>query len=56
MTIEQSSSFFVEQINCFGAKTIEDAKQAIDRYLDGDKDPQCSLTIPELIEEALKGE
>lgn len=48
MTIEQGESggFFVEQINCFGAKTIQDAAQAIDRYLDGDNDPQCKLTKP----------
>ena len=33
--------FNVETINCFGCRSLEQAKQAIDRYLDGDSNPQC---------------
>jgi hypothetical protein len=28
-------------INCFSCDTVESVQQAIDIYLDGDKDPQC---------------
>ena len=33
--------FNVETINCFGCATIQAAQAAIDRYLDGDTNPQC---------------
>lgn len=33
--------FNVEGINCFGARSELAAKLAIDRYLDGDSNPQC---------------
>lgn len=35
--------FNVEGINCFGARDERAAKLAIDRYLDGDNNPQCKL-------------
>lgn len=42
MTIEARNSVFdVETINCFGCDSIKAAQAAIDRYLDGDKNPQC---------------
>ena len=33
--------FNVETINCFGCDSIQSAQVAIDRYLDGDSNPQC---------------
>ena len=36
--------FNCDSVNCFGARSEEAAKRAIDRYLNGDNDPQCRLT------------
>lgn len=33
--------FFCEQINCWACDTAQQVERAIDRYIDGDKDPQC---------------
>lgn len=33
--------FFCEQINCWACDTQAQVERAIDRYIDGDKDPQC---------------
>lgn len=42
MTISVRGDIFdVDCINCFSCYTLQSAKDAIDRYLDGDKDPQC---------------
>lgn len=41
----ESGSFFVDGINCFGALTEHFACRAIDRYIDGDKDPQCRAAL-----------
>ena len=41
-TIEQTQNgFLCEFINCFACRTQSQVEAAIDRYIDGDKNPQC---------------